>query len=164
MTLERRTPLRRRTGIRSRRPTPRRLPETSCVGRTARGTACRGRIYFDRWCFRHAVKEADRLFSLVIRRRDRRCQICPTDRDLQAAHLASRGYYAVRWAEENAVALCRADHKRMTHAPLEWDVWVAERLGADVWDALKRRARAGGMPDLGWTILGLRRRLEVLDG
>lgn len=73
---------------------------------------------------------ADRAFSKYIRLRDGMCRACG-DRDptqLQCAHVWSRSYHAVRYDERNAVALCRADHVRYTHHPLEWQVWVEANI------------------------------------
>jgi uncharacterized protein (DUF2237 family) len=116
------------------------------------------------WCALHARKEADALFSRLIRARDGYCQerTCGLGVDLQCAHLVSRRYLAVRWDESNAVALCIYHHKAFTENPLGWDRWCAERLGAEEWDALKFRAEMGGMPDLGQTITDLRERLKAV--
>lgn len=155
MALARTTPLKRK------RSTPRRLPGLHCSGRTKAGTACTLPIRFEKWCHRHAIKEADRLFSIWIRKvRDRKCEICGTDADLQAAHRIGRGYFAVRFEPLNLTALCKGDHKDMTHRPLEWEDHCREVLGTEVYDALRLRAVRGGMPDVGYTILQTRGWLE----
>ena len=136
------------------RSKPRRVPKFTCSIRGC-NTAPR---YFP-YCGKHARQEADRLFSLYIRARDRRCQACPETTNLQCAHLISRRYHAVRWDPGNAVALCVADHKRFTEDPLAWDEWCEKRLGVE-WAALKFRARRGGMPDLAYTIAELRAMLK----
>lgn len=123
---------------------------------------CKKPVRFFEWCAMHSRKEADRLFSLYIRHRDRKCQVCSLPTDLQCAHLISRRYLAVRWLPQNAVALCIFDHKRYTENPLAWDRWCSERLGAEAWDKLKFRAERGGMPDLGLTIEELREALKVV--
>lgn len=151
MTLTRKTPLKRK------RATPRRLPGLHCVGRTKAGTACPLPIRFEKWCHRHAIKEADRLFSIWIRRvRDRKCEVCGTDADLQDAHRIGRSYMAIRWEPLNHTALCKGDHKKYTHLPLEWEDWCRDRIGTEVYDELRLRGVRGGMPDVGWTIIQIR--------
>lgn len=87
------------------------------------------------------LKEADRLFSLIIRKRDQLCQMCGNPYQLQCAHLISRRYARLRHDEANAIALCVGCHKKFTHRPLEWDEWCAKRMGAGVWASMKVRAQ-----------------------
>lgn len=152
MSLERKTPLKRK------RSTPRRVPELSCsIQRCTKPP----RVFH--WCAMHARREADRLFSLYIRKRDGSCRVCGLDTDLQAAHLISRRYFAVRWDPINCVALCRFDHKKFTENPLAWDRWCTERLGPEAWGALRFKAERGGMPDVAFIIETLRSRLEAME-
>lgn len=151
MTLTRTVPLKRK------RSKPRRVPELTCDIRT-----CHKPPRFFGWCALHARKEADRLFSLYIRKRDGKCQVegCVQPYNLQCAHLISRRYMATRWDVGNAVALDLYHHKLYTEDPLGWDEWCEERLGAHRWNELKWHARRGGMPDMGQTITELRLLLE----
>ena len=88
------------------------------------------------------LKRADTMFSRYIRDRDGRCMgqgsgpACSGY--LQCAHIISRRYRAIRWREENAMALCQAHHTFFTHRPLEWMEWCTSE-GIDWW-ALYRRA------------------------
>lgn len=149
MTLTRKTPMKRK------RDEPRRHAELTCAnGR------CNYPPRFFQWCAKHAKKEADRLFSKMIRARDGRCRMCRSEYNLDCAHIFSRGYFAVRWEPENAVALCSGHHKEYTHKPLEWEDWVREWMGNEAYDALRLRARRGGMPDLGLVITELRAELK----
>lgn len=108
-------------------------------------------------CKTHATSEADRLFSLAIRRRDGACLNCGTTRNLQCAHVVSRRYHVTRWRMSNAVTLCMGCHKRFTEWPLEWEDWVDARLGRVRHDALKYAARNGDVPDLDDVLTDLRR-------
>lgn len=159
-TLDRKTPVKRKTPLKRKRTTPRKvkLPLFTC---TKHG--CDKPIrFFGQWCALHARKEADRIFSLYIRKRDQVCQasmggvLCGLPYDLQCAHLISRRYFALRWNPENAVALCTFHHKKWTEDPLGWDDWCAEHVGAEDWEAMKFRAQRGGMPDLGIVIEDIR--------
>jgi len=85
------------------------------------------------------MKQADVLFSKIIRERDRQCQACGTTQDLQCAHIISRSYKSIRTLEDNAVALCRSEHIYFTHRPLEWREWVEQRFPGR-WDRLATQA------------------------
>jgi 5-methylcytosine-specific restriction endonuclease McrA len=149
MSLQRKTPMKQ---VRSK---PRRKPTFTC---SIRGCDTAPR-YFP-YCGKHARKEADRLFSLYIRARDRGCRMCTDRTNLQCAHLISRRYFAVRWEPENAVALCVGHHKQFTEDPLGWDDWCEGHLGSVGWTRLKLLARMGGMPDLAYVIAELRAMLK----
>lgn len=94
------------------------------------------------------TKEADRLFSLWVRQvggceaNDGRF---PCAGNLQCAHGFSRRYRAVRWDRRNAFALCQGHHLFYTHYPIEWDNWLQERWGPDLYIVMRRLAlNAGG--------------------
>ena len=110
-------------------------------------------------------KDCDRLFSLVIRARDKRCRRCGTDQGLQCAHIMSRRYKATRFAEDNAIALCLRCHAWQTHHPLEGDAFFVELIGQEAFDALRARAMAGleGAIDYQMLRLYLRQRLRQLE-
>ena len=146
-----RTPLKRKTPIRRKRPTPRRVAVTCTMQRCRRRPAPNIDL-----CITHGKREADRLFSIIVRRRDGRCQSCGTTADLQCAHLASRRYLATRWDLNNAVALCRACHQRFTVNPVQWTVWLLDRLGDPAFAALHRKAVSGLAPDLAVQLAWLR--------
>jgi 5-methylcytosine-specific restriction endonuclease McrA len=85
------------------------------------------------------MRQADQLFSRIIRERDGRCMHCGTGSNLQCAHIISRSYKSIRTLEDNAVALCRSCHVRFTHRPLEWEAWVQEQFPGR-WERLKVEA------------------------
>lgn len=92
-------------------------------------------------------KEADRLFSLAIRGRDKHCVDCGTTAFLQCAHLFSRRYLATRFDARNAVTLCRGCHLKYTVRPLEWDNWMLDHWGADLYAEMRALALSGERPD-----------------
>lgn len=105
------------------------------------------------FCPSHALQEADRRFSLIVRSTG----VCAAqgtlggvscNGGLQCAHLISRRYRAVRWWEQNAVALCAAHHKFGTEHPLEWDAWVSDLRGPITWASMKRSAIRDRGPNL----------------
>lgn len=95
-------------------------------------------------------KEADRLFSLIIRGRGK-CESGRLARHsgvLQCAHGFSRRYRAVRWDQRQCWSLCAACHMYFTHHPIEWDLWMRETLGEELYEEIRATALAGVMPDL----------------
>jgi HNH endonuclease len=86
------------------------------------------------------MHRADRAFSKWIRTRDGRCQADePHAGNLQAAHLISRSYKAIRTNTKNVTTLCAKHHMYFTHHPLEWENWVEDKWPGR-WDELKRLA------------------------
>lgn len=61
-------------------------------------------------------READRLFSLIVRSRSLWCERCRVRRATDTAHVFTRRYAAVRHAEENAFGLCRECHQLLGSA------------------------------------------------
>src|SRR3990167_10263026 len=51
-------------------------------------------------------KKADKVFSLWIRARDKRCVSCGSDRNLQNGHYISRSHNATRYNEKNNNCQC----------------------------------------------------------
>ncbi len=97
---------------------------------------------------------ADALFSNYIRLRDKYdCQRCgkhidPPTAKIQCSHLYGRGNYAVRFDEDNAVALCGSVgvffasgcHAYLESNPVAHRDFFFNRLGQEKFDALVRRA------------------------
>jgi hypothetical protein len=115
-------------------------------------------------------KKADALWSRLIRARDGACRRCgrqPDEIILQAAHVISRRYKAIRWDERNGVALCVGCHHFAHMQPVEWDWAVQELIGVDVYQALRKEAIAytGELKriDLSEVIARLEKRLEELE-
>lgn len=108
--------------------------------------------------------KADRLFSLIVRKRDKVCQRCGTADDLQCAHGFTRGYVSTRWDEQNAWALCRGCHLFYTHRPIEWADFMIDAMGEEAYDALRLKARDIRIrPDLEATVDALDERLKELE-
>lgn len=97
-------------------------------------------------------RKADKFFSLFIRDRDGVCQAagyedrsenCESPYYLQCAHVFSRGYLATRLDPRNAVALCRSCHMYFTNNPIEEAEFFKWRLGEDLYEELRVKARDG---------------------
>lgn len=102
------------------------------------------------------LRRCDSLFSKLIRARGR-CEHCGTTMDLQCAHGFSRRYRAVRWDVRNAFALCSGDHMYFTIRPLEWDDWLRDRWGTELYDELRALALHAPNPRLADVLIELRR-------
>ncbi len=93
-----------------------------------------------------ALKEADRLFSLIVRSRGV-CEAAGTAPDckgvLQCCHGFTRGYMSTRWDERHSFCMCAGHHKYFTHKPLQWDEWRREQWGDDLYRELRTLALSG---------------------
>ena len=110
------------------------------------------------------AQEADRLWSLIVRRRGQ-CEVCSAKDGLQGAHGISRRYRATRWLPINGFCLCRKCHVYFTHRPLEWDDVLEIQWGALARDELRRMALEGTKPDLEAVVEGLKLELcKLVEG
>jgi hypothetical protein len=87
-----------------------------------------------------AVKShLDRLYSVIVRAPGL-CVNCAAASDHQCAHGFSRRYLIIRWDLRNGFCLCRRCHMKYTHRPLEWDEWLRDRWGQDLYSELRTLA------------------------
>lgn len=93
-----------------------------------------------------AAKTLDALVGSHVRSRGR-CEACGKTSDLQWAHGFSRRYRAVRWDLRNGFCLCRGCHLKYTVRPLEWDDWLRERWGEELYAELRSLALTAGRVD-----------------
>jgi len=97
-------------------------------------------------------RKADRLFGIQVRARGQ-CEAAGFDDidcngGLQTAHIVRRRYLSVRWDLDNAACLCQAHHVYFTWHPLAEERFHTGYLGAEHFEALKKRAEtARGAPD-----------------
>lgn len=106
------------------------------LGRVKKGTSQKAR-----------VNHLDRLFS-VLTRAGGECVHCGATERLQCAHGFSRRYRNVRWDSRNAFCLCQGCHLFFTHRPLEWDEWLRDRWGEDLYAELRALALSIAKVDL----------------
>lgn len=93
-----RSPLRRKTALRRRKP--------------------RGLSLIADW-----RKRLDALCREVIMLRDTGCQWCGSTSNPQWCHVNSRRYPSTRWSLSNTLRLCAGCHLKMHHRPLEFADW-----------------------------------------
>ena len=153
MTLARRTPLRRKRATARRIRSPRcekrgckRRADVVLVGGTTRpdGVFVQTLEDFEKpvgaLCKSHAKTEADRIFSLLVRSVGK-CERCGKTEGLQCSHFISRRYLGTRWVRLNAECLCLGCHKFLTERPLEARDRARTLLGEVVYGELEEQAR-----------------------
>lgn len=125
-------------------------------GSVCRIQRCKYPPRVDGLCKKHLVSECDRLFSLQVRSVGR----CEADGEhngnLQCAHGFSRSYKAVRWDRRQCFCLCAGHHTYYTHHPIEWDLWMLDRLGIELYGELRELALTHRTPDLELVLAQLR--------
>ena len=87
---------------------------------------------------RWLVAELDRLTSITVRRRDRRCVTCGSDRNLQCSHFYSRRHLATRFDLRNCNAMCPGCNRHHNFDPAPYLAFMLERYGPDVIEELGR--------------------------
>lgn len=102
--------------------------------------------------------QADKLFSLIVRSHGRCQSNRPTHLgNLQCAHGFSRRYRNVRWNFNNAWCLCAGCHTFFTHRPIEWDVWMLDTMGVELYTEVRSLALdTTTKPKVGEILEGLR--------
>ena len=93
---------------------------------------------------RWLVAELDRLTSVVVRRRDRRCVTCGERRGLQCSHFYSRRYLATRFDLRNSNAMCADCNRRHNIDPEPYLRFMNNHYGCEVVAELERLRRGGG--------------------
>lgn len=88
-----------------------------------------------------AKAKADRLFSQLVRSRGA-CEHCDKTENLQCAHVLSRRFANTRTDLDNAYCLCAGCHMMFTNQPVDFGIFVLNKMGADAYDALELRAHA----------------------
>lgn len=91
--------------------------------------------------------QCDAVFGRLVRAPGR-CVECGSTYNIQCAHGLSRRYRATRWDLGNAFPLCQKCHMFYTYRPLEWDAWLLDHWGRELYDELKCRALLGAKVDL----------------
>lgn len=110
---------------------------------------------------RHSRKKlalyADSLWSQIVRKREGGCVSGrPSHAGVfQAAHGFSRRYHATRWNLRNGFKLCQGCHVYYTHRPLEWDNWLMNAWGADLYAGMRADALRNDRVGLDCVVMAL---------
>jgi hypothetical protein len=78
------------------------------------------------------VAELDRLTSIIVRRRDRRCVTCGSRRNLHCSHFYSRRHLAVRFDLRNCHAMCADCNRRHNSDPAPYLAFMMDHYGPGV--------------------------------
>ena len=87
---------------------------------------------------RWLVAELDRLTSVIVRRRDRRCVTCGERRGLQCSHFYSRRHLATRFDLRNCNAMCADCNRRHNSEPEPYLRFMNELYGVEAVAELER--------------------------
>ena len=108
---------------------------------------------------RWLVAELDRLVSVIVRRRDRRCVTCGEALGLQCSHFYSRRYLRTRFDLSNCNAMCAACNRRHNEDPEPYLRFMVERYGGEAvaeLDVLRNDARKVADEELLLALEGLK--------
>ena len=83
----------------------------------------------------------DRLFRVVIRDRDKVCQICGARYNLQVAHNINRRYLQTRWEMDNACLLCFYCHSKIDNSKTIKVEFFKRRIGDTRFNGLLELSR-----------------------
>lgn len=149
--------LSRKTPLRRKRPTPRRVKASCNVRGCKRPPTSAG------MCTTHAKRKADELWGGLIR--TGKCEVQDFPHQCggpnQACHGFSRGYLGTRYLLENGFSGCAAANFLAEVKPLEWDSYLRSRWGPRQYEKLRALAlnfgKQGEHLDYGAVINGLRK-------
>src|SRR5918998_2511344 len=78
------------------------------------------------------IAELDRLTSLIVRKRDKRCVTCGSVQSLQCSHFYSRRYLSIRFDLRNCNAMCSACNRRHNRDRRPYETYMLETYGRAV--------------------------------
>jgi hypothetical protein len=78
------------------------------------------------------VAELDRLTSLIVRKRDRKCVTCGSVQSLQCSHFYSRRYLSVRFDLRNCNAMCAGCNRRHNRDRKPYERYMLKAYGTGV--------------------------------
>lgn len=84
-------------------------------------------------------KKVDKLWSKLVRKKDKKCIRCGKQTNLQAHHIFSRRFNSTRWLLDNGVTLCYGCHMFFAHIEHEnFRDMVIEKIGKAKYLQLKQ--------------------------
>jgi hypothetical protein len=88
------------------------------------------------------VDEADRQFSILIRKRDGQCVSCGSTIFLGCSHFYGRGTYATRFDPDNCITLCQQEHEVLEYEKEGiYRELMIKRLGEERFKVLEARSK-----------------------
>lgn len=86
------------------------------------------------------IREADRLYSLWLRRERKRCEKCGRTTSLQCSHFWGRKAESTRFDPLNTDCLCFACHQYFEENPAAYAEWKRKRMSETEYKLLEIRA------------------------
>lgn len=86
-------------------------------------------------------KELDRVFSLYIRKRDKKCICCGSTKLLQCGHYISRSNNALRYDERNCNCQCMRCNVFLKGNYPVYSLKMIEKYGSDILEKLDRDSK-----------------------
>ena len=75
------------------------------------------------------IAELDRLTSIIVRKRDKRCVTCGSAQGLQCSHFYSRRYLAIRFDLRNCNAMCAGCNRRHNRDRKPYERYMQKTYG-----------------------------------
>ncbi len=75
------------------------------------------------------IAELDRLTSIIVRKRDKRCVTCGSVQSLQCSHFYSRRYLAIRFSLVNCNAMCSTCNRRHNRDRRPYENYMLKTYG-----------------------------------
>ena len=85
------------------------------------------------------IKELDSVFSVFIRKRDKKCVQCGTTKNLTCGHLFSRVAHSTRWSEKNCHCQCTGCNMAHEYNPHKFVLWFIRKFGVTAYELLNRQ-------------------------
>lgn len=85
--------------------------------------------------------ELDRVFSLFIRARDKKCVQCGKTYNLTNGHLISRRKLETRWCEMNCNCQCTGCNLSHEYNREPYTIWFIDKYGSDEYKKLYEKSR-----------------------
>ena len=91
------------------------------------------------------IKASDKWFSRCIRERTAwTCEVCGSvheegSQGLQCSHYFGRRANALRWAKDNAFAMCWGCHQKLGSNPDYFRLWAVNKVGQGMIDILREK-------------------------
>jgi len=111
------------------------------------------------------IKELDKLYSIAIQARDKKCIRCGSIKTLCASHIYPKGTYRkMRWDLDNAFCACYRCHMHFWHKDVILaHQWLIETLPEERLTRLKIRSQVIDKTPLDYHILKLYLQNEIKD-
>jgi hypothetical protein len=89
---------------------------------------------------KYLIKKLDGLISKFVIKRDKRCVVCASTKQLGCGHVFSRSHYSTRWDLSNCFCQCWAcNYRHKVGDPMVYYNWFQKKFGRKKFEALYNR-------------------------